>query len=298
MRVAALFALKALAGAGLLWLVIARIPLADAFSSASSLDPYIMVLAVLLYLLAHAVNAAKLALFLPGLTLWRAWRFTMIGVLYSTALPGQLAGDAVKAVRLARAAGDGDEGAAVAAVTVDKIVGLFALFLVVALAIAVDARSFDWALVVVVALATGAAIAVLASVVFLPVPAWLGRFGASVAAWRTVSMRPGILSFALLLGLIFQALCVGICVLIGQDLNINLSIVAWTLVMGFSSIVLLAPVSIAGIGVRDASIVGAVGYLGGNETGAFAMSLVLLAVNISGAAVGLAMDLVGRDRPN
>jgi hypothetical protein len=39
-----------------------------------------------------------------------------------------------------------------------------------------------------------------------------------------------------------------------------------------------------------------IGALGGSEVGAFALSLVLLAVNLVGAGVGLAVDLVGRDR--
>ena len=295
MRAALILSLKALVGGGLLWFLSTRIPLADALSVASSVDPGVIAVAILLYLLAHTVNAAKLRVFLPGLTLWQAWRFTMIGVFYGTVLPGQLAGDAVKAVRLARAQDDGDEGGAVAAVAVDKIVGLFALFIVVALAIALDARAFGGAAVTAVALATVAAIA-LAVMVFLPVPAWLGRFGASVSAWRAVSMRPRELSLALLLGLVFQGLCVGICMELGETLNIALSVAAWTVVMGFSSIVLLAPVSIAGIGIRDASLIGAIGMFGGSEVGAFALSLVLLIVNLAGAAVGFAVDIAGRDR--
>ena len=220
MRAALLLSLKALVGGGLIWFLSTRIPLTDALSVASSVDPLVIAVAILLYLLAHGVNAAKLQVFLPGLSLWQAWRFTMIGVFYGTVLPGQLAGDAVKAVRLARAQGDGDEGAGVAAVAVDKIVGLFALFIVVALAIALDARAFGATAVIGVALATVAAIGALAAMVFLPVPAWFGRFGASVAAWRAASMRPSILSRALLLGLIFQGLCVGICMVLGENLNI------------------------------------------------------------------------------
>jgi len=298
MRVPLQFALKAVVGGGLLWFLTTRIPLDDALSIAASLHPLIVATAILLYLLAHAVNAAKLQLLLTGLSYGQAWRYTMIGVFYGTVLPGQLAGDAVKAVRLARAAGSGDEGASIAAVAVDKIVGLFALFLIVALAIALDARSFGQAAVIAVTLATAAAVATLAAMIILPVPAWFGRFGASIAAWRSVSMRPAILFLSLGLGILFQVLCVAICLVLGENLNIDLSVAGWTVVMGFSSIVLLIPVSIAGIGVRDASLIGAVGYLGGSEVGAFALSLVLLAVNLTGAIVGLAVDLAGRDRSN
>lgn len=298
MRAALLFGLKALIGGGLLWFLATRIPFGEALSVASSIDPRVLGGAIALYLLAHTVNAAKLQLFLPGLSLWQAWRFTMIGVFYGTVLPGQLAGDAVKAVRLARAQGSGDEAAAVAAVAVDKVVGLFALFVVVALAIALDAPAFGASAKIGVALATAGAVAALALIVFLPVPAWLGRFGTSITAWRAASMRPSTLSLSLVLGLLFQGLCVGICMLLGGDLGLDLSVAAWTVVMGFSSIVLLAPISIAGIGVRDASLIGAIGMFGGSEVGAFALSLVLLAVNLAGAAVGLAVDLAGRDRTN
>lgn len=298
MRPVLLFALKAAIGAGLLWYVMARIPLGEALTAAASLDPSVIALAVAFYFLAHAVNAVKLQTFLPDLSLWQSWRFTMIGVLYGTALPGQLAGDAVKAVRLARTQNGGDISAILAAVAVDKIVGIFALLLLVALAIGIDARAFDQAIIAATALALGGAIAILAGAVFLPVPPWLGRFGPSLAAWRRASMQPGRLSYALLLGLAFQTLCVAITALIGARLGIELSLAAWTVVVGFSSIVLLVPISIAGIGVREATLVGVIGYLGGQDAGAFALSLVLLALTVIGAVAGLIVDLAGRDGAN
>ena len=296
MRATLLFLLKAIIGGSLLAFVISRIPLQDALSVAVTINPLTLTAAVVMYVLAHTVNAVKLQVFLPGLSFWQAWRFTMIGVFYGTALPGQIAGDAVKAVRLARAQADGDEGAAVAAVTVDKVVGIFALLVLVALAVGLEAHAFGRAIIVGVALAVAAGVAGLVALLLLPIPAWLGRFGASVAAWRGVSMRPAQLSVALLLGVVFQALCVAICMVLGAELNIILSAAAWTVVMGFSAIVLLAPVTIAGIGVREATLVGAIGYLGGSDVGAFALSLVLFVINLIGAVIGLIVDLAGRDK--
>lgn len=295
MRAALIFVLKTLVGAGLLWLVIAQIPLGEAVAAAGALDLATVALAVVLYFAAHGVNALKLRVFLPELTAWQAWRFTMIGVLYGTALPGQLAGDAVKAVRLARMQHGGDVGAILAAVAVDKIVGIFALLVLVALAIGVESTTFAPPVIAATVLALGGAIAVLAGAILLPMPAWLGRFGTSLAAWRRASMQPGRLSLALVLGLVYQALCVVITALIGARLGVDLTLPAWAVVVGFSSIVLLAPVSIAGIGVREATLVGAIGYLGGPEAGAFALSVVLLALTLLGAATGLILDLAGRD---
>lgn len=289
------FLAKAVVGGLLLGLVIAAIPLGDALSVAVTLDPTVMAVVVALYFLAHLVNAAKLQVFLPRLSLWQAWRFTMIGVLYGTALPGQIAGDAVKAVRLARVQG---AGAAVAAVAVDKIVGVFALLLLVALAVGLDVQRFAGApgLIVMAVVMTVAVTAAMAVVFFLPVPSWLGRFGESIAAWRSISIRPAALSYALLLGLVFQSLCIAIFAALGPNLNVVLPVSGWAIVMGFSSIVLLAPITVAGLGVREASIIGAVVFLGGSEVGAFAISLVLFVLTLIGAAVGLAVDLADRDR--
>lgn len=292
-----LFALKAAIGGGLLAFVIWRIPLQDSLAVATTLDPGIFGAAVFLYFVAHLVTAAKLQLFLPGLSFWQACRFTMIGVLYGFALPGQIAGDAVKAVRLARAGG-GDAAAAIAAVTMDKIVGLFALLLLMTLAIGLDAGAFGQNIVLMVALGAAVVIAAFAAALFLPVPAWLGRFSAPLEAWRTVSMTRARLSWALVLGILFQVLCVAIHMVPGAHLNIDLSVAAWTIVVGFSSVILIAPITIAGIGVREATLVGAIAYLGGSDVGAFALSLVIFIVTLIGAAVGLVFDLAGRDTVN
>jgi uncharacterized membrane protein YbhN (UPF0104 family) len=295
-RAFATFTLKAAIGAGLLWYVVTRIPLADALAVASTLDPITIAAVLILYFLAHAVNAAKLQIFLPQLSLWQAWRFTMIGVLYGTALPGQIAGDAVKALRLARIQADGEGAAAVAAVAVDKIVGIFALLLLTALAVGVAAQAFDTLVLLIAVLATVGASLALVAAFFVPIPAWLGRFGASIAAWRAVSLKPAALTYALVLGLLFQGICVVLHMVLGAALNIDFTFAAWAVVVGFSSIVLLAPVTIAGIGLREVTLVSIIGYLGGREVGAFALSLVLFMVTVMGAVVGLLVDLAGRDR--
>ncbi len=70
------FAAKAVIGGVLLWFVITRIPFHDALSVASTIPVPAMVAIVALYFLAHAVNAAKLHVFLPHLSLWQSFRFT------------------------------------------------------------------------------------------------------------------------------------------------------------------------------------------------------------------------------
>jgi uncharacterized membrane protein YbhN (UPF0104 family) len=296
MRAAFIVGLKVLVGGGLLAVVISHISPGEAFAAAAGLDPATFAAAVALYFLAHAAGAARFQLLLPALSFPRAYRFTMIGVLYGFALPGQIAGDAVKALRMARAQGKGDAVAAVAAVAVDKIISIFALLVLMALAIGLESRVFGQTVVMMLALGTVAMVAALAGVLLLPLPDWLGRTGVSVARWRELSMTPSRLSFALALGMLFQALCVAICAILGEKLNVHLSLPGWILVMGFSALVLIVPITVAGIGVREATLVGATAYLGGNEAGALALSFVLFLITLIGAAAGLALDLAGRDR--
>ena len=93
----------------------------------AKIAPGALIGGVALYFAAHAVNAAKLRVFLPALTFPQALRFTCIALFYGAVLPSQLAGDAVKAVRIVRALGGGNIGEVAAAIALDKAVSLFAL---------------------------------------------------------------------------------------------------------------------------------------------------------------------------
>ena len=288
--------LKVGISAALLALVLSRVDLGEAIAAAAGLTPAAGVLATVVYFAAHAVNAAKLRVLLPGLSLWQAWRFTMIAVLFGTALPGQLAGDAVKAFRLARAAPDvGEVTAAVAAVAVDKIVGMFALLLLTALGLGLNAAIFGQPVVIAAGVVTVLIPAALAVLLSAPLPAWLGKWGQEFAAWRTVALTRGALLRSLALGIVFQMLSIAAFVILGRALGINLSITAWAVIVGLISVVLLVPVTVAGLGLREGSLVAVLAMLGEGTGPALALSFSLLALNLLGAGVGLALDLTGRD---
>ena len=288
--------LKVGISAALLALVLSRVDLGEAITAAAGLTPAAGVLATVVYFAAHAVNAAKLRVLLPGLSLWQAWRFTMIAVLFGTALPGQLAGDAVKAFRLARAAPDvGEVTAAVAAVAVDKIVGMFALLLLTALGLGLNAAIFGQPVVIAAGVVTVLIPAALAVLLSAPLPAWLGKWGQEFAAWRTVALTRGALLRSLALGIVFQMLSIAAFVILGRALGINLSITAWAVIVGLISVVLLVPVTVAGLGLREGSLVAVLAMLGEGTGPALALSFSLLALNLLGAGVGLALDLTGRD---
>ena len=281
----------------LLALVLSRVPLQEALAAAAGLTPAAAALAILSYFAAHAVNAGKLRVLLPGLSLWQAWRFTMIAVLFGTALPGQLAGDAVKAFRLARAAPDvGEVTAAVAAVAVDKIIGMFALLLLTAIGLGLNAATFGEEVVIAAGVITVLIPVGLMVVLLAPLPAWLGKWGQEFAAWRTVALTPSALLRSLALGVLFQILSIATFDILGDALGIDLPLTAWAVIVGLISVILLLPVTVAGLGLREGSLVAVLAMVGEGRGPALALSFALLAINLLGAGVGLIVDLTGRDK--
>ena len=175
------FVVKIVIGALLLTLVLERVPMAGAMEALGRLTFFDLVAAAVLYFVAHVVNSIKLRLFLPRLSIRQSLRFTMIGVLYGTALPGQLAGDAVKAFRLTRALSSaGGAGITIAAVAMDKLLGLFALLVLTAIGLAIGGAVFGSDMVKIVGLGLAIFITLLAIAVAAPIPEafehWTAQF--------------------------------------------------------------------------------------------------------------------------
>ncbi len=297
LKYAAILGLKVGVSAALLALVLSRVPLREAAAAAADMAPAAVALSILGYFAAHVINAAKLRVLLPGLSLWQAWRFTMIGVLFGLALPGQLAGDAVKALRLARAAPDvGEVTAAVAATAVDKIIGMFALLLITAVGLALNSGIFGQPVMIAAGAVTILIPVALVAILSAPLPAWLGKWGQEFAAWRTVALTRDALLRALALGIVFQLVSIASVQILGGALGITLPFTAWAVVVGLTSVILMLPVTVAGLGLREGSLVAVMAMLGEGKGPALALSFALLAINILGAGVGLVVDLAGRDK--
>jgi uncharacterized membrane protein YbhN (UPF0104 family) len=288
------FGVKAAVSVGLMAFTLSRISLADALAAMGGLSLAALAAAAAIVILAHGVNALRLCAFLPELTFDPALRFTFIGTFYSTVLPSQLAGDAIKAVRLARV--HDDAGRAVSAVVRDKIMGLAAL---IALSLAaVPLSEFPERAEVA---------AMLAVALLLTAALWLaldrlprGGVWDRVAKYLPSAADAGLarrqLAINFLWGVVFQAMVVAIFAVVGEDLGLDVSAGAWVVVIGLVSIILLLPVTVAGIGLREGSLVGLMGALGQDAAATLAMSLVILALSLFAAAIGLALDLTSRDR--
>ena len=291
-----LFATKAVIGFSALIAVLFHVSLDGTIAALNEITPKDGVVAIAIYFFGQGVNALRLRLFLPGLSVFQALRFTMIALLYGTALPGQLAGDAVKAFRLTRAASrSGDVSATIGAVALDKAVGLFALLFLTAVGLAFSQDSFGSGLTAIISISLALFVAVFVVVLVAPIPPILEKLGPGIGVWRKRTLRPRTLVLSLLAGLVVQCLSVTVFMVLGSATGVELSTAVWAVVVGLVSLALLLPITIAGVGLREVSLVAVLSALGQSASAALALSLVLLLLNLAGAAAGLLADLVGRD---
>lgn len=244
---------------------------------------------------------------LPERTLGRLLAYTLVAQAYALLLPGQLAGEAVKAYRLGRSAGTGGSRAA-SAVVFDKLTAIGGVLLLTLAGLALAPQSFG------AAMAWGAALGLagLGGVGALLAVERVGRVPAALLAragqggplaalggaaarfletWQSMARRPRTVALSLAWGVGAQLLSAVGTQMLGLGLGIDLPVAAWCVVIGGLSVVLLAPVTVGGLGLREASLVGLLGLLGVPAEPALALALAILAFQVAVSFAGLLIDL-------
>jgi uncharacterized protein (TIRG00374 family) len=295
---------KLLISCALLGIFLWHTPLTQVWLYLQRLDVISLFAAVAISLVAWWLSGIRLWCLLPEFRAGDLVRATFVALFHSTVLLGQLAGDVIKAYRLGRQ--DGRTGHAEAATLMDRGLAVFAMFCIGAAA-AMSAPRFPAALrmffvcgTVLLGLA-GAAMAAGQSRRLLErvlrkragrVAEFLRHFGVALHEFLRTPSRM-LSSFLLALG--FHALCVAAHVVLGHALNIPLTWNDWAAVYAGASLMMLLPISIAGIGVRDSGYIGMLALFGIPVSAGLSMSFIMLALTIIGAACGGIFELSRTD---
>ncbi len=286
------------------WLLL-RTPLGDVTADLARVGFGIFIAGVLLSLLGWIDAAIRLWVVAPELPLIEVVRMSFIAQFYGMVLPGQLAGDVVKIWRLGRF--QHFPGHAAAATLVDRGIATFALFAIGAFAtFALDTIPRGLGVVLLCAtfvIAIAGLLLSLSSVrdrlVRLANIAssrpWLARLSELMQrlahALHDAMRRPARLLICFLLALVFHAICIGNHMLIGHALGIDIGLSAWCLVYAGVSVLMLLPISIAGIGLREGGYVGLLALFGTSRETALALSFVFLGYALIGALLGFIAEL-------
>ncbi len=308
--------LKALVSALLVALLLWRVDVAEVGRVLAVASPGLMALAGLLFFLMHVLNALKLRVLLPELRAGRLLAYTLVAQLYALVLPGQLAGEAVKAYRLSRDEGRGQGqgqgeiggGRIVSAVAFDKVTGIVGLLLLTGGGLAMQSARFGDGLLVGVGLVLAGLVAATVLLAWAPARAlllallgWhagprreallLGPLRRFLEAWRDQTRRPGRALLSVAVGIAVQVAAVTGSQALGLAVGIDQPFSVWSAVIGLMSVIVLMPVTVAGIGLREASLVGLLDLVGVPHAQSLALGFGILAFQVMVALLGAVIDL-------
>ncbi|BAI76913.1 methyltransferase (plasmid) [Azospirillum sp. B510] len=301
------YPLKLVVSVLILLFLLSRVDLAEVLQEFSSMRPTHALVAMALLAATHGVNAVKLRVLLPDRRVGTLLAYTLIAQAYALLLPGQIAGEAVKAYRLSQ--GEGRQaGGVVSVVLLDKLIGGLAILLLMLAGVLADPARLGgsgllWPTVAALA-GLAAAIACLAWKpaqdgllrLFPGGRGWRGWVGCHLAhflaMWRAQAMQPHTLFLCLAYSILSQLLTISGSVLFGLGLGIDLGYAIWCVIIGVLTVILLAPLTVGGIGLREISLVGMLGHFGVPADRALALAMAIFAFQIMVAAFGIAIDLL------
>ncbi|HEX6903289.1 MAG TPA: lysylphosphatidylglycerol synthase transmembrane domain-containing protein [Thermoanaerobaculia bacterium] len=232
--------------AGLIAWILARTPFAEVAAAFRSADPRFILLAVLLNPLGYvaSVNRWRLLIRAQGgdASLSFLTRSFLVGVFFNNLLPSTIGGDAVRVVDTARSGVD--RARAVAVVFVDRFVGLLALMLFALVGLLLSGRLADRVPALYAWVLGGAlAMAAVAGLLFLP--------SRRAGALRAFQGQGRVLAGAFAWSLLLQTLVVFNGYLLARALRVPISLPYFFLIVPLALFVMMLPVSINAIGVRE-----------------------------------------------
>ena len=277
--------------------LLAAVQFPDLASAAARVSPGLWATALLVFLTGHVVSAFKWRLLIlhdrpiaPGLWL----RAHFAGLAANLCLPGIAGGDVVRAAWIGHRLGN-VERVTVAAVA-DRGIDCLALLTIAGVGAAISRTGSD---VRSMALLSAGAVGGVAVVASFAGAAWLRRaHGEGLRARLGTAVRgllaaPFRLAVALVLSLAVQMVFVMVNYQFGRAAGIDTTVVAWMVAWPLAKLVSLVPVSLAGLGVREAALVAFMRPFGAPAAAVAATGLLWQSVLFAGGLMGWAAGASG-----
>jgi glycosyltransferase 2 family protein len=276
-------------------ILLAFVPIGQVWTAIRAVDARVWAAAVVVFSCGHVLNSLKLRVLLGSEASAAACvRAHFAGMAANLGLPGVAGGEVVRVAALAPAVGTAR--VALAAVA-DRIVDAVALTSLVVGAVSVAGlpsvlagpvrRAGTVLLLVVVALAVAVAVG--------------RRRLQRTRAWPAVGdacagllTRPGALGLALVMSLLVQITFVLTNVWLASEVGVRLALAPWFLGWAGSKLSALLPISLGGLGVRDATLVSILAAYGAPPEGALAVGLLWEGAIVAGTVSGFLLTQVGR----
>lgn len=278
----------------LLAFVVAKVDLAEVGRQLGRAYPLPLLAAAGLAYLAWIFNTVKWQHLLAQAGLrcryWELYHLNLMSLFYALALPGQISGEVLKALRLGQEVQR--RGVVLGSVMLDRVTGLAGLALIGCLGLVFGPApaAAAWRLEVPL-LASAGVLALSIAVLLAPVVVWPEAAGGRVPrgasgraiglierAQRLVVARLGLrlslpsIAGTVALGCVFQVCVVALNWSSARALGIEVSVLVIAWIMFAVSVLQVLPISIAGFGVREVTFVSLLGLYGVGGESALALA--------------------------
>lgn len=274
----------------LLFLLISRIGHTSLYEVLKNAEPLTVFSASILYIVATYISAIRWRILtFSNLSNKRLFVLYMIGSFFNTLLPGIIGGDAVKAYYLYKETGN--PGISMASVFMDRYIGFVSLVGIVLFVMPFGVRFIkDTELAIILPLTILAF--VVGSIVFFKL-----RIGSRIKLfrdfysffnlYRDLEQTGFLLLNGLILSVIIQLMNMTGVYIIARGIGISISPVAILIFVPIIVTVSMIPVSISGLGVREAAFVILFGKIGIAPESALGISLLWFISVVLGSLPGL-----------
>ena len=281
-------------------ILLAIVPVHAVVAALGKVRLWVWAASVVIFFAGHYLNAMKLRLLIggaPHLTS-ACVRAQYAGLVANLGLPGLAGGDLVRAAYLAPIAGM--KRVAVASVA-DRIIDSLTVLMLVAVAWPIAGLPPAVAGVVQQAAiwVAGGALALLAlGVMVLRMRAFAGIAGRLSGVWAELRTRRWNVAGAVVISLSVQSAFVMTNVWLARQVGVTTGLAAWFVAWPLSKLIAVLPISLGGIGVREAELVSLLAPYGAPREAVLASGILWQAVLIVTGIVGLAVtQLLPRTAP-
>lgn len=278
---------KILVSGGLLYAVVSKTGTARVLSTLRGIDIFLFFLAVLIYMITVFISTVRWRLLLhDDFAVRRLFSLYLIGSFFNLFLPGIIGGDAVKAYYLYRDTGRGSS--AVASVFMDRYIGFAALILVGLTAFPFGFSYFrgsylEWILPLIVLL-----FIIGSTLVFgLRIGRRIRHLSGLYDYFAQYKRKKNVLAKTLFLSILIQALVICAVYILTRGLKVDVPLLPLFIFIPVISTIATLPISISGIGVREASFVLLFGFLRASAAQATAVSFAWFLSMATGSLPGL-----------
>lgn len=270
------------------------------YSSFQKISILALVIGILLNHFAWILSSWKLNLLIKD-KLAVLIRMQYISILFSYILPGQIAGEGYKIIKISKETG---YSKASSIIFIDRVTGFIGIFILATFGIFFSSKDIPNTIKIFF---------IVANLIFLSPFLIIGKIQLLferffmknkdknskylisihnfLSHWIILQKNKIRLLTLLLTGIVFQFILVFINFYLGKSIGINISIYDWLWIFGIISLALFLPITYAGLGIREASMISLLGLFSIVPEKSILLSFLIFGIQLTGVSIGFLMNL-------